>query len=171
MDRISSIELAMKNEKTEMNFYLNEAGRSKNPLAKAMFALLAKDEEEHMTRVAGLHKSLMVDGEWPEDVPIEVAGTDIRETLDSLVSKKGSSEDHDDDDIKALEKAIEFEGRGEKFYMDLSQAAPNRAEKDFFSFLSGIEREHRLSLADSLNYLKNPETWMEEHEKSGLDGA
>ena len=105
MDRMSSIELALKNEKTEMEFYLNESRRSKNPLATAMFQTLARDEKEHMTRIQGLHEKLLAGGGWPRDVRIEVAGTDIREVLDGLVSKTGSAESHDDDDIQALENA------------------------------------------------------------------
>lgn len=171
MDRMSSIELALKNEETEMKFYQNEAQRSKNPLAKAMFENLAKDEQEHMNRIRGLHQRLLSDGSWPEEMPIEVAGTDVKKTLDELVGKEGSGADHDDDDLKALEKGIEFEANGAKFYADLAQVCENPQEKKFFEFLAQIEREHHLSLTDSLAYLQDPEAWMMQHEKAGLDGA
>ena len=171
MDRMASIELALKNEKTEMEFYLNESSRSKNPLARAMFDNLAKDEQEHMERITKLHQRLLSDGKWPEQMPIEVAGTDVKKTLDSLVSKAGSAEDHDDDDVRALEKAIAFEAKGSKFYAELAQVCDNPMERNFFSFLSRIEREHHLSLTDSLAYLKDPEAWSMERERAGLDGA
>ena len=87
MERMASIELALKNETMEREFYLNEAKRSKNPLAQAMFAQLAKDEEEHMHRIRGLHEKLIGAGNWPKDVPIQVAGTDIKKVLDTLVAK------------------------------------------------------------------------------------
>ncbi|RME29154.1 MAG: hypothetical protein D6806_01800, partial [Deltaproteobacteria bacterium] len=72
MERIKSIELAMKNEKTEMEFYLNQAGRTRNELAKKMFEQLAEEEREHMELIGKLHGRLVEQGNWPEDVPIEV---------------------------------------------------------------------------------------------------
>ena len=171
MDRMASIELALKNEQTEMEFYLHEAERSNNPLAQAMFKNLARDEEEHMRRIRKLHDKLLADGDWPEEMPIEVAGTDVSKTLEELVGKTGSSENHDNHDEEALRKAIGFETNGEQFYGKLAAACDNPQEKKFFQFLSEIEREHRLSLVDTLNYLENPEAWYEEHEKINLDGA
>jgi len=171
MDRMASIELALKNEKTEMEFYRNESDRSKNPLAKAMFDNLARDEQEHMERITKLHERLLADGNWPEEMPIEVAGTDVKKTLEGLVGKHGSAEDHDDDDMAALKRAIEFEAKGSKFYAELAEACENPMEKSFFQFLSRIEREHHLSLTDSLAYLEDPEGWSMEQDKAGLDGA
>jgi rubrerythrin len=171
MERMASIELALKNEKTEMEFYLNEAKRSRNELAKSMFAQLAKDEEEHMNRIRGLQQKLIGEGSWPADMPIEVKGTNINETLDSLVSKTGSHADHDDDDIAALRKAIDFEAKGVDLYNSLAKVCDNPMEKNFFTFLATIEREHHRSLTDALAYLEDPEDWMMRHERGGLDGA
>ncbi len=171
MDRMASIELALKNEDTEMKWYLHEAQRSRNPLAKAMFQNLAKDEAEHKTRIQALHARLLRDGSWPQDMPIEVAGTDIKKTLEGMLRHKGAEAAHDHDDLVALEKAIDFEAKGARFYAELAQACQNPMERSFFEFLARIEREHHLSLADSLAYLKDPQAWMLEHERAGLDGA
>lgn len=171
MDRMASIELAMKNEKTEMEFYKREAARSRNPLAKAMFDTLARDEQEHMTRITALHEKLITQGSWPETVKIEVAGTNIATIIDSTLDHVGSASDHDDDDVTSIKRAIAFETNGERFYGDLAKTCENPKEKEFFSFLSGIEREHKLSLTDTLAYLVDPEAWLAQHERSGLDGA
>jgi len=80
----------------------------------------------------------------------------VRKVLDEMIGKSGSSEAHDDDDRKALTKAIEFEARGAKFYMKIARLCVGRPEKSFFEFLSRIEREHQLSLADTLAYLNDP---------------
>ncbi len=171
MDRMSSIELALTNEKAEKEFYLNEARRSKNEIAKTMFEMLAKDEDEHMKRINGLCEKLIGEGSWPKDMPIEVAGTNVKSSLDNLVAKAGSHEDHDDDDIAALKKAIAFEAKGSELYANLAGSSENPMEKNFFTFLAEIEREHQLSLTDALAYLENPEDWMMRHERGGLDGA
>ena len=71
----------------------------------------------------------------------------------------------------AIQKAIDFEARGEKFYEELAEACENPQEQQFFEFLSEIEREHRLSLVDTLAYLQDPQAWLEQHERITLDGA
>ncbi len=171
MDRINSIELAIDNEKSEMAYYNNESKRSKNPVAQKLFQTLAADEKEHMTRLRTLHEKLVADGAWPEHVPIEVAGTDIGQVLKSVVKDRGSASEHDDDDIAALKKGIEFETGGAKFYAELAEVCDNPQEKKFFSFLAQIEREHMLSIQDSLFYLEDPKGWLEEKGRAGLDGA
>jgi rubrerythrin len=170
MDRMSSIELAIRNEIAEMEFYLGEARRSSNPVAMRLFETLAEDEREHMTRLRALHGRLVSSGSWPGDVAIEVAGTDIGKVLDGLGRAAGEAA-HDDDDIAALKKGIGFEHTGSKFYADLAQACDNPQERKFFVFLSGIEREHMLSIQDSLFYLEDPQGWLEEKGRAGLDGA
>jgi len=37
--------------------------------------------------------------------------------------------------------------------------------------LAGLEREHRLSLEDTLEYFEDPEGWLLMKEKHHLDGA
>lgn len=170
MEKMPSIELAIRNETAEMEFYLGEARRSKNPVAMRLFETLAEDEKEHMTRLRALHGRLVSSGSWPEDVAIEVAGTNIGKVLDGLARTAGDAA-HDDDDVAALKKGIGFEQNGAKFYAELAQACDNPQERKFFSFLSGIEREHMLSIQDSLFYLEDPEGWLEEKGRAGLDGA
>mgnify|MGYP003572540499 CR=1 FL=1 len=171
MDRISSIELALKNEQAEMEYYLSHARRSNNPLARRLFETLAADEQEHMTRIRGLHEKLLTDGSWPEDMPIQVAGTNIKEALAAVSRLGDEASNHDGDDLAALRQGIEFEQGGSKFYAELSEACDNPQEARFFRFLAGIEREHLLSIQDSLFYLEDPEGWLEAQERQSLDGA
>ena len=171
MDRISSIKLAIENEANEMAYYLNEARRSKNEVAKTLFNTLATDEKEHMERIRALHAKLVSDGSWPEDAPIEVAGTNIKASLRALGRDTTQTTQHDHDDIVAMRKGIEFEEKGAKFYAELADKCDNPQEARFFRFLSGIEREHMLSIQDSLLYLEDPQSWFESKERQGLDGA
>jgi DNA-binding FadR family transcriptional regulator len=124
-----------------------------------------------MQRITELHDRRLAQGDWPAEVPIRVKDTNIRQVLDQMMGAVGSTADHDDDDRKALKKAAEFEAKGSRFYADLARACTNPMERNFFEFLSGIEREHMLSVADSLAYLEDPEGWMMLHGRAGLDGA
>jgi rubrerythrin len=172
MERMASIELATKNEETEMEYYFQQGKRSMNPVVKAIFTNLAAEEHLHKKLIETLHNKLTKDGSWPQDVPIEIDGTNIKSVLDGLVSPGSSAAQvhYDDDDIVALQKAVEFEADAEKFYRELADACTNPQEEKFFRMLSGIEREHMLSIKDSLFYLEDPQGWFEEKERQNLDG-
>ena len=90
--------------------------------------------------------------------------------MDWLGTKK-TAKMHNDDDIAALRKGIEFESSGAKFYSELAEACNNPQERKFFGFLAQIEREHMLSIQDSLFYIEDPEGWFESKGRAGLDGA
>ena len=171
MDRMASMELAINNEREEAAFYNNEAARSKNPVAKALFKTLAEEENEHMARISALHAKLVGEGAWPEDVALEVSGTNVKKALSDFRRELTSTQEHDDDDIAALKKSIESEAGASKLYAELAASTANKQEKTFFTFLSEIEHEHEVSLKDSLAYLEDPESWLEAVEHIGLDGA
>ena len=171
MERMSAINLAIENEHTEMQYYLQQAARSGNPVIKVLFETLAADEKEHMERIQALHAKLTTDGQWPQDLPISVDGTDIIDRVNKLKKETGTTSTHDDNDIAALEKAAAGEAEGAKFYAELAENCDNVQEKKFFTFLSNIEREHLLSIKDSIFYLEDPAAWLEEKSRSGLDGA
>lgn len=154
-----------------MAFYNNESARSKNPVAKALFKTLAEEENEHMNRISALHKRLVSDGSWPEEVSIEVSGTNVKNVLADFRRELTSTKEHDDNDIAALKKSIDSEAGASKLYADLAASCTNMQEKTFFSFLSKIEHEHMISLQDSLAYLEDPESWLEASDHQGLDGA
>ena len=77
----------------------------------------------------------------------------------------------DTDDMEAVQIAIDFETRGEQFYRDLRDSVDNPVEKEFYGVLASMEREHRLSLEDTLEYFKDPEGWFRMKEKRHLDGG
>lgn len=159
MDRISTIEFAIKNEAKETAYYLGEAGRSKNPVAKLLFKNLAKDEQEHVDKIKVLHAKLTAEGKWPADLPIEVAGTNVMDALDQIGKNHETTAAHDDDDIRALKRAVEVEKEGKALYEKLAASSTGEAERTFFEFLARIEDQHLKSVMDSLLYLEDPEGW------------
>ena len=171
MEKMSSIEMALNNERAEMKYYLEQARRSKNYVAKRLFEMLAYDEKEHMERIRDLHAKLTADGSWPTDVPINLRGTDIKDQINFLMGLKESATEHDDDDIAALQKGAETEARGAEFYKKLAELCTNPQEKKFFTFLSSIENEHYMSIKSSIFYLQDPEGWMEANGRVSIDGA
>jgi rubrerythrin len=170
-ERIQALEIALNNELREKEFYLKNAERTTNSLGKLMFATIASDEDEHYRRIQGLHKRLKQEGKWPETVPIQVKGTEVKDVLKAFVKGVDTSAKSDEDDLKAVKIAIDFETKGEMFYNDLAKKVDNPMEKKFYEFLTSIEREHRLSLEDTLEFFEDPAGWYRMKERQHVDGA
>ncbi len=170
-DRIQALEVALNNESREKEFYLKHAARTTNPLGKLMFASIASDEDEHYRRILVLNKRLKEEGKWPETIPIEVKGTEVKDVLKSFVNSVDTSSKADNDDLKAVKIAIDFETKGEMFYGDLAKKVENPMEKKFYEFLCSIEREHRLSLEDTMEFFLDPAGWYRIKERQHVDGA
>jgi rubrerythrin len=170
-DRIKALEVALNNEARERDFYLKHRERTTNPHGKLMFATIANDESEHYQRILEVHKKLENEGKWPETIPITVKGTEIKKVVQKLVDAVDTKSKADLDDMKAVEIAIDFEAKGEKFYRDLASTVENPMEKKFYAFLSSIEREHFLSLKDTYDYFQDPAGWYRIKEKHHIDGA
>ena len=168
--RLEALRIALANEVKERDFYLAHAKRTKDPLGKQMFESIAADENEHYTRLVELHTKLEERKKWPEGFSIDVS-TRVTEALNRLSKEASTAPGNDDDDIKAVNTAIEFETRGEAFYTRLAEEAKDKPEKRFFSLLASMEREHRLSLEDTLEYFTDPQSWMERKGGRHLDGA
>jgi len=170
-ERIQALEVALNNEAREKAFYLKHAKRTKNPLGRLMFESIAKDEDEHYQRLQELHGKLKEEGRWPETIPLKVKGTDMKSILKKMVQSVDTSSKVDTDDLDAVKIAIDFETKGEIFYSDLRDSVDNPVEKEFYSVLATMEREHRLSLEDTLEYFQDPEGWYRMKEKHHLDGG
>jgi len=136
-----------------------------------MFISLAHDEREHMERIQVLHKRLQEQGRWPEDVPLKVEGTRVKEVMNSVVDSVDRVSHAGRDDLEAVRIAIEFEAKGEAFYADLAKKIESPVEKEFFKFLSSMEHDHLVSLKDTLEYFQNPEGWFTAKERHTIDGA
>jgi len=170
-ERIKALEIALNNEARERDFYLKHSQRTTNSMGKTMFATIASDEDEHYNRILNLHKRLIQEGKWPETVPIQVKGTEVKKVIQKVVDSVDTSSKANTDDMDAVKVAIDFETKGEKFYSDLAKNVDNPMEKKFYQFLASIEREHRLSLQDTLEYFQDPAGWFRVKEHHTIDGA
>ncbi|MGD8372418.1 MAG: ferritin family protein [Syntrophobacterales bacterium] len=170
-ERIKALEVALNNESRERDFYLKHAERTSNSFGKLMFQSIAQDEDEHYKRIQELHTKLQEEGRWPETIPLKVKGTDMKSILKKVVESVDTSATADTDDMEAVKIAIDFETKGEAFYSNLRDSVEDPVEKEFYGVLANMEREHRLSLEDTLDYFKDPEGWYRMKEKHTLDGG
>lgn len=169
--RLNALNVALQNETNEREFYLQQAGRTGNPLGKAMFEQIADEELEHYERLKQLHDRWLKEEKWPETLPLKVKETSVKDVLKNVLKSVKQMAAGNADDMEALRTAIDFEAKGTAFYARLRDEVTDPQEKAFFDLLSRIEHEHFSSLKDTEQFLTNPAAWYQEQERSGLDGA
>lgn len=167
--KVSALETALNNELRERQFYLNQAEKTDNSLAKKMFLELAREEEQHYNSLKLIFEKREERG-LPKEIDL-YGKSAVRNVLLDFLRKKSSQTDAAKDDLDAIKTAIGFEEKGVLFYQELAKEATEEREKAFFELLASMEREHLLSLKDSLEYLQDPEGYFRRYEKTTLDGA
>jgi rubrerythrin len=170
-DRVNALEVALNNELKERTFYLKHAKRTKHPFGQLMFQRIADEELEHYERLQELHEKWVKGERWPETVPLEVGGSNIKNILNGIIKKIDETREGDSNDLKAVRHAIDFEAKGSRYYAELSAMVADPKEKQFFNLLSSIEHEHYLSLKDTEEYLIDPASWYRKKEHHSLDGG
>lgn len=169
--RMSALEFALENELKERDFYLSNARRTKNLAGKNMFKQIADEEKEHYEMLKKLHDKWEKQKKWPATVPLKVKKSLTRNILRALSGKRAARIEGNDDDLKAIRTAIDFEARGVALYTKLEKQSTEPKEKAFFNLLASVEREHLLSLRDTEQFLTDPASWYQNTEKTLLDGA
>jgi rubrerythrin len=170
-ERLNALEVALNNEMQERKFYLKHAERTKNPHGKAMFEQIAEEELEHHDMLKKLHERWIKQEKWPETLPLTVKKTRVQDVLKEHVQKVEELPEQDEDDLKAVQAALDFEAKGEAHYAKLRDAVSDPKEKAFFDLLSNMERQHYLSLKDTEEFLADPASWYARTERHTLDGG
>ena len=157
---LNALKVALTNEMRERDFYLKNAERTKNPLGRAMFQQIADEELEHFQKLKELHEKWQAEGKWPETVPVEVRGSLVKDVLKDALQKIDQVVQTNEDELRAIRKAMDFEAKGVAYYTRLRDEATDPKVKGFFDLLAAIEHEHYLSLKETEKYLSDPASWM-----------
>lgn len=170
-ERLDALEVALNNETREREYYLKLAERTNNPQGRAMFEQIADEELEHYDMLKKLHEKWVKQEKWPDTVPLEVKETRVKDVLKDLVQKADKLPERDEDDLKAIQAAIDFEAKGAEYYAKLRDAVSDPKEKAFFDLLARTEHAHYLSLKDTEEFLTDPAAWYTLTDHHILDGA
>ncbi|MDR2862045.1 MAG: ferritin family protein [Syntrophobacterales bacterium] len=165
-DRLDALEIALSNETEEGEFYKFSAERTDNPLSKAMFEAIAKEEAEHYERLKELHEVWQQNQAWPAAIPLKVSKTKVQNVLQDVLQQLPDFPRPDRDDLEAIRAAIDFECEGVMYYDLMKQAATEPNEKAFFNLMANIEHEHYSSLKDTEELLRDPTAWSRRAKKS-----
>jgi rubrerythrin len=171
-DELEALQLAIKNELEVRKFYLDNADKMKNKLAKKTFIFLADEELRHVDEIHAFNKAIHEDKEpmidaGTEDEAVNRSKEFFSTSMKAVAEKTTASED----DIKVYELGLDMEQNGYDFYKQAAEKAQHPNVKKFFEFLMKEENAHYELLSNAINYLKNPDDFFQDQEGWFFEGG
>ena len=154
IDLAEAIDRAIAAEATARAFYLEAAGKTKNPAGAAMFRELAEFEGHHEDRLKALKASLAAGGAW-----IAYEGRALSKTSQAEAGSRPTVKESADA-TDALRIAIGAEEKAEAEYKALARAAGDPNGSAMFERLAAEEAMHRKLLDDQYYALTNRGLWV-----------
>ena len=166
-----AVGMAVEMEKKGAAFYTDVAAKMSSPFAKSRFLSIAQDEKRHerifreMAAKAGVTPADL--DQMDQEGPIARIQGIFRE-LGRQVSEELNA---DDDQVKALDIAIDMEKDAYKFYSETAEACADPQEKKMLLKIANEENDHYRIFDDTRLYLTNQEEWNIKEEKPVIDGG
>jgi len=163
---------AMQMEEKGHRYYDKQVAECSDDLARQIFEKLRDDEVVHVARIKRIWNYLDRGHPWDDgwDAEGETSG-DLQTFFRDLVQAQQEAHVAPKGDLEALEMGIDFEQRAVAYYQNQMDQADGPLERRFIQKMIDEERSHYAALVDVKYYLTDPEAWMQEMERSGLDGA
>ncbi|KYK26631.1 hypothetical protein AYK26_07345 [Euryarchaeota archaeon SM23-78] len=170
-NELEALQLAIKTELEIRKFYLDNAEKMKNELAKKTFIFLADEELRHIDAIHAFNKSIK-EGTEPEidagteDEAINRGKEFFATSMKAITEKTIASED----DIKVYEMGLQMEQNGYNFYQKAANKAKHPNVKKLFEFLMKEENAHYALISNAINYLKSPDDFFQDQESWFFEG-
>ena len=163
---------ALSMEEKGKSYYEKAIETCRTELGKNIFTILRDDELVHIERIQNIYSKLQGGLEWDDQwKQMEPGHDDLIVVFRQMAHQNGPKVQAEAQDIKALQIGIDFEAAAVNFYKDHQEQATDPIEKEFIHCMVLEEKDHHSALVDMQYYLSNPDSYFEEMDKSGLDGA
>lgn len=156
-EEIYVMKIALDNEKKGYNMYLEAGANSKNKLVRDMFKYLATQELYHMQRIEEFNKSMSGTVEFfSPELGENIIHFDEAKQLFNKTIAEWKEEFKSEDDLQALNTALDFEKEGYEYYKKHSDNTNDLNLKKFFEFLCKEEDLHFHLIQNMIGYIENP---------------
>jgi rubrerythrin len=163
---------ALEKEEKGRDFYEKAASTCANELGKEIFGVLTVEEGIHIQRVKEIYDSLKGAKSWTGDwKKYTLPNENLQELFRERMIKLGPKVNAETGDLEAVDIGMGFEQGAIEFYEEELTKAEDPLEREFIERMIQEERSHFASLSDMKLYLTNPQSWLAEVERHGLDGA
>lgn len=161
---MNAIEMAIKMEQEAVDFYIQCAGRTKNPIGKKMFLSIADDEKYHIACALNVEKEKTFTPS--EATPLE----DMKKIFDQHKQDMLKQVPSTADELEAFRTAMKMEEESIAFYRKASSQAATAEEKNFFDCLIRDEEEHFSIFQNTYSFLSDTGNWFMWEEHSIVEG-
>ena len=172
-EELQALKLAIKTEQDGREMYLKAASKISNPLAKSTMNTLAQEELVHIQVIEDFYNQLKAGGQGKLSSQLEKAMSyDLRKQtiFEAAKGRMEKTVESDPDVFEAYRAAMKFEEDGANMYEELAKKTTHSVAQKMYAFLNVQENEHFRILAETLNYLENPDQWFIEQEKPHFEG-
>jgi rubrerythrin len=156
------LEFAMEKEKYSEQQYRQLAQRTANKGFQNIFTMLA-DEEVHHYQIIQKMKN---------DIPDQVRQTNLLSDAKEIFQKmKDANEkfNFDTSEIELYRKAQKIEQQSRDCYLEKADQLGNDDQKQIFLSLAEEEKKHYFLLQNIIDFVAQPETWLENAEFTNLE--
>ena len=169
---LTALEEGMEVERQGEAFYKEAAEHVQDPMGKAVFQTLAREEVQHLRILQAEYEAIHSNKEWIE--LDEAKAWEPTTPLKLFPDKRDAALiiPADASDVDALELAMKFEEKGYNMYVKAGAETDDPKGKELFDFLAKQENMHYAFLQRTHEYLTTEGAWyFDEQEFPMFDGG
>ena len=153
---------AMQMELDGRNFYLDLVKKTDNAGIKSILTLMAESEAKHYDVILNMQKN---------DKTQYSADTEVLTKVKNIFMKMKEEKEIDVDAslVEFYKKALEVETNSEKFYLERADEEKDSHRKEIFLKLASEEKSHCVLLENIVNFVSQPDNWLENSEWYHVD--
>ena len=174
MEKVLDIlKLAIEKEHVRRDAYLDAAKATNNPLAKATFEALARDEDKHSEYLRAYYDRQTRNAGWPavgEIVEDEGGLEAVRMMFKYAIVVIALAGACDVDLGEIYEAAIAAERESIHLYRDAMEHTTDQNARDFFALLVDVENRHLKLLSETQEFLNDTSKWFFDEEMWIVEG-
>jgi len=169
---IDMLSAALDMEEKGKAFYEKAVTTCRNPQCKEIFSALMKDEVVHNERIKQIHDTLTSKKCWTREwESIKAHSNDLEILFQNLAAKERKKIKVETTDLEAVDIGLDLESASIKFYQEHRAKTTDPIEAPFLDQMILEEKGHWKALKDTRYYLTDPQGWIMEKERAGLDGV
>ncbi|KHE92395.1 MAG: ferritin family protein [Candidatus Scalindua rubra] len=153
---------AMQMELDGRHFYLDLANKTDNAGIKGILTMMAESEAKHYNIILSMQKN----DKTPYSTDTE-ALTEIKNIFKQMKDEKEINVDVSQ--VELYKKALEVETNSEKFYLERADGEKDPHKKEIFLTLAKEEKSHCILLENIVNFVSQPDNWVENSEWYHVD--